>query len=32
MTAIETTGSGLIAALEPTWADLRRRVPDLPRS
>jgi hypothetical protein len=30
VTAIETTGSGLIAALEQTWADLRRRTPQLP--
>jgi hypothetical protein len=30
MTAIETTGSGLIAALEQTWADIRRRTPELP--
>jgi len=30
MTAIETTGSDLIAALEQTWVDLRRRVPELP--
>jgi hypothetical protein len=29
-TAIETTGSGLIAALEQTWADIRRRTPELP--
>jgi hypothetical protein len=28
--AIETTGSGLIAALEQTWADIRRRTPQLP--
>jgi hypothetical protein len=28
--AIETTGSGLIAALEQTWADIRRRTPELP--
>jgi hypothetical protein len=30
MTAIETTGSGLIAALEQTWTDIRRRTPELP--
>src|SRR5512133_2428566 len=30
VTAIETTGSGLIAALEQTWADIRRRTPELP--
>src|ERR671939_717948 len=30
MTALETTGSGLIAALEQTWADTRRRTPELP--
>ena len=30
MTTIETTGSGLIAALEQTWADIRRRAPQLP--
>jgi hypothetical protein len=30
MTALETTGSGLIAALEQTWADIRRRTPELP--
>jgi hypothetical protein len=30
MTALETTGSGLIAALEQTWADIRRRTPQLP--
>jgi hypothetical protein len=30
VTAIETTGSGLIAALEQTWADIRRRTPQLP--
>ena len=29
MTALETTGSGLIAALEQTWADIRRRAPEL---
>jgi hypothetical protein len=29
VTALETTGSGLIAALEQTWADLRRRTPQL---
>src|SRR4030095_15314564 len=29
-TALETTGSGLIAALEQTWADIRRRTPQLP--
>jgi hypothetical protein len=28
--AIETTGSGLIAALEQTWADIRHRTPELP--
>src|SRR5215203_243836 len=31
VTAIETTGSGLIAALEQTWADIRRRTPSCPR-
>ena len=30
MAALETTGSGLIAALEQTWADIRRRTPELP--
>jgi hypothetical protein len=30
VTALETTGSGLIAALEQTWADIRRRTPELP--
>ena len=30
MTALETTGSGLIAALEQIWADIRRRTPELP--
>ena len=30
MTAQETTGSGLIAALEQTWADIRHRTPQLP--
>ena len=30
MTALETTGSGLIAALEQTWTDIRRRTPQLP--
>jgi hypothetical protein len=30
VTALETTGSGLIAALEQTWADIRRRTPQLP--
>jgi hypothetical protein len=30
VTTIETTGSGLIAALEQTWADIRRRAPELP--
>ena len=30
MTAIETTGSGLITALEQTGADIRRRTPQLP--
>jgi hypothetical protein len=30
MTAIEITGSGLIAALEQTWVDIRRRTPELP--
>jgi hypothetical protein len=30
MTALETTGSGLIAALEQTWTDIRRRTPELP--
>jgi hypothetical protein len=28
--AIETTGSGLIAALEQTWTDIRHRTPELP--
>ena len=28
--AIETTGSGLIAALEQTWTDIRGRTPQLP--
>jgi hypothetical protein len=28
--ALETTGSGLIAALEQTGADIRRRTPQLP--
>jgi hypothetical protein len=32
MTALETTGSGLIAALEQTWADICRRTPSCPRS
>ena len=32
MTAIETTGSGLIAALEQTWADIRRHTPELPEA
>jgi hypothetical protein len=27
---LETTGSGLIAALEQTWADIRQRTPELP--
>jgi hypothetical protein len=31
MTAIETTGSGLIAALEQPWADIRRRTLSCPR-
>jgi hypothetical protein len=30
VTAIETTGSGLIAALEQTWADICHRTPELP--
>jgi hypothetical protein len=30
MTALKTTGSGLIAALEQTWAELRRRTSQLP--
>jgi hypothetical protein len=30
MTALATTGSGLIAALEQTWADIRRRTSELP--
>jgi hypothetical protein len=30
VTAIETTGSGLIAALEQTWTDIRRHTPELP--
>ena len=30
MTALETTGSGLIAALEQIWADIRRHTPQLP--
>ena len=30
MAALETTGSGLIAALEQTGADIRRRTPQLP--
>src|SRR5215213_5123107 len=30
VTALQTTGSGLIAALEQTWADIRRRTPELP--
>jgi hypothetical protein len=30
VTAIETTGSGLITALEQTGADIRRRTPQLP--
>jgi hypothetical protein len=30
MATIETTGSGLIAALEQTWTDIRRRTPQLP--
>jgi hypothetical protein len=30
VTGIETTGSGLIATLEQTWADVRRRTPELP--
>jgi hypothetical protein len=29
-TTLETTGSGLITALEQTWADLRRRTPEPP--
>jgi hypothetical protein len=31
VTAIETTGSGLIAALEQTWTDIRHRTPELPK-
>jgi hypothetical protein len=27
VTAIETTGSGLIAALEQAWTDIHRRTP-----
>jgi len=30
VTALETTGSGLIAALEQTWTTIRRRTPELP--
>ena len=30
MTAIQTTGSGLIAALEQTWADIRHHSSELP--
>jgi hypothetical protein len=30
VTAIEAIGSGLIAVLEQTWADIRRRTPQLP--
>ena len=30
MTAVETTCSGLIAALEQTWTDIRHRTPELP--
>jgi hypothetical protein len=30
VTAQEATGSGLIAALEQTWTDIRRRTPELP--
>jgi hypothetical protein len=30
VTAPETTGSGLIAALEQTWSDIRRRTLELP--
>jgi hypothetical protein len=30
VTTLESTGSGLIAALEQTWADIRRRTPELP--
>jgi hypothetical protein len=30
VTAIETTGSGLIAALEQTWTDIRGHTPELP--
>jgi hypothetical protein len=29
VTVIETTGSGLIAALEQTWTDIRHRIPEL---
>jgi hypothetical protein len=32
VTAIETAGSGLITALEQTWADIRRRTPELPEA
>jgi hypothetical protein len=32
VTTIETTGSGLIAALEQTWADIRRHTPQLPEA
>jgi hypothetical protein len=30
VTTIQTTGTGLIAALEQTCADIRRRTPELP--
>jgi hypothetical protein len=30
VTAVETTCSGLIAALEQTWTDIRHRTPELP--
>jgi hypothetical protein len=30
VTALKTTGSDLMAALEQTWADIRRRTPELP--
>src|SRR5215213_5360269 len=30
VTALQTTGSGLIAALEQTWTTIRRRTPELP--
>jgi hypothetical protein len=31
VTTLEATGSGLIAALEQTWADIRRRTPERPK-